>query len=70
MPFQLFHPFDYKNDQLLKNEMPMSIEKPLYSDDSLDQRSIPDEAEEGDIQKLELLNWPTPHRAKTFGQPY
>ena len=50
--------------------MPMSIVKLLYSDDSLDKRSIPDEVEEGDIHKLELLNWPTPHRAKTFGQPY
>ena len=46
-----------------------SIEEALYSDDSLDQRSIPDEAEKGDKERLELLNWPAPHRAKKFGQP-
>ncbi len=47
-----------------------SIEEALYSDDSLDQRSIPDETEEGDIERLQLLNWHAPHSAKSFGQPY
>jgi len=47
-----------------------SIEEALYSDDSLDQRSIPDEVEEGDIEKLQLLDWLAPHSAKSFGKPY
>jgi hypothetical protein len=42
----------------MQEAMPEQIEEAIYSDDSLDQRSIPDEADDGDIEKLLMLNWP------------
>jgi len=39
---------------------------PLYSDESLDERSIPDETSLEHYKQLELLEWPKPNRSIAF----